>query len=206
MGLHCVHDNLKTNHHPTTTLSPQLRLYGTTIKDTQHQIDTTTNAHYTYRLLDSLPGCTPLRTMVHADLAAPAGAPPAVVAAVGRGRSGALAVLRPGVLLDVVSDVELPGVQGVWAVRHIPAAQAGAGDAPPAGAPPVRTLVVLSRQGATQVLDASGDELQVIQEQQQLGIPLTQPTVFVGGIAHGAVLLHVGQHDVRYGYGVCISQ
>lgn len=181
---------------------PQLRLYGEAVKDDQESISATT--HVSYRLLDSLPGCTPLRTMVHADLAGP-GAPPAVVAAVGRGRSGALAVLRNGLLLDVVSDVPLPGTQGVWAVQQGgPVQQAGpsgkndpngtAQPDPPGG--PARTLVFLTRQGATQVLDASGEELRAVTE--EAAFPTTEPTVHVATVGGGALLLHVGPRGVRY--------
>lgn len=163
-----------------------MRLYGAAVKDEQ---DTSTTTHISYRLLDSLPGCTPLRTMVHADLAG-SGAPPAVVAAVGRGRSGAVAVLRHGLLLDVVSDVALPGTQGVWAVQQRTSMEG------PAEGPAARTLVFLSRQGATQVLDASGEELRAVTEEATF--PTTQPTVHVATMGDGSVLLHVAARAVRY--------
>jgi hypothetical protein len=41
-----------------------------------------------------------------------------VFAAVGSERTGALAVLRPGLVPDVITEVPLQGVTGLWAIHH----------------------------------------------------------------------------------------
>ena len=46
------------------------------------------------------------------------GSSPALFALTGSDRSGAVAVLRRGLAPEVVTEVPLAGVDGVWALRH----------------------------------------------------------------------------------------
>ncbi|KAK9839426.1 hypothetical protein WJX81_001424 [Elliptochloris bilobata] len=64
-------------------------------------------SRFELRALDSLPGIGPR-------------GPPELVVAVGAGRAGALALLRRALVPEVVTEVPLPGVQGLWAVRYQP--------------------------------------------------------------------------------------
>ena len=72
---------------------------------------------YRLQVVDSLPGLGAVRSLVLGEAASSAAewaaiserGPPSLVAAVGAGRAGALAVLRPSLVPELVTEVPLPG-------------------------------------------------------------------------------------------------
>ncbi|MEW5299110.1 MAG: hypothetical protein WDW36_002156 [Sanguina aurantia] len=78
---------------------------------------------YDFTVLDTLPGSGPILDLVHADtkeavVSEFARGGPSVFACMGQGRSGAVALLRQGLLPDLVLEVPLASVHGLWAVYH----------------------------------------------------------------------------------------
>ncbi|KAK9800221.1 hypothetical protein WJX73_000021 [Symbiochloris irregularis] len=85
---------------------------------------------FKFKVADMLPSIGPVRDLAVASLAGsnPANSKgtgearhhPLLLAAVGSGKQGSLAVLRCSVVPHVITHVPLQGVQGVWAVRYWP--------------------------------------------------------------------------------------
>jgi cleavage and polyadenylation specificity factor subunit 1 len=189
---------------------------------------------YRFKVMDSLTCIGPIRDMVVAELAlgltgtlpgAAAGAgaagpdagaasaatrpPQSLVAAVGEDKSGALAVLRRGVLADVVTRVPLPLARGAWAVRWrggggeggggsnhhhaflllTLAAAGGAGaSAASASATPVR--------GRTMVLDARGEQLRELRGADSAFVG-DAPTLAAGELLGGTAIVQVTPSGCR---------
>lgn len=83
---------------------------------------------YVLKVLDSLKGLATIRDLVVSEHLAPvkldeAGEEtprggPQLVAAVGYSKGGALAIMRRGVVGDIITEVPLPGVNGLWSLHY----------------------------------------------------------------------------------------
>ncbi|GFR46062.1 hypothetical protein Agub_g7532, partial [Astrephomene gubernaculifera] len=87
---------------------------------------------FNLRLLDSLPSIGPVRDLLFADTSsaasshvptagateAPGRGGPTTFLCVGQGQTGAVVMARQGLIADVLSEVNLAGIAGVFAVHH----------------------------------------------------------------------------------------
>lgn len=139
------------------------------------------------RVLDTFTGCGPIRALVTGPSVG--GQTPYVLACTGEGKSGALIVLRQSIVPEIITEVPLPGVQGVWAVQY----NKTGSEAPTTGQ--YHSYLLLSFENGTTKVLATGDELAEITEKVEFATDVA--TLAAGSMAQGKRIVQVFKEGVR---------
>ncbi|KAK9815325.1 hypothetical protein WJX72_001813 [[Myrmecia] bisecta] len=160
---------------------------------------TSTVTHYKLQTLDTLIGLAPIHDMVVGDPLSSAPSewgqestrgPQQLVACVGHDRAGCLAVLRRGLIPELITEVPLPGVQGLWAVHYrVPDAMEDA------NSHTYHAFLLLSAATETKVLE-TGEELQE-RNPTEIDFVTDSPTVFAGNVIGAAYIVQVYPLGIR---------
>lgn len=151
---------------------------------------------FSFAVVDSLLGIGPIRDMV-------TGAPsevdsgthqtslsPQLVCCVGTGRSGALAILRKGIVAEVLIEVPVPEIEAVWALHfseeseHLPVSITSYA---------TNAFLVISTSTGTKIL-RSGEELEEVSDHSDFDIGVR--TVLAGSLLEDTRLVQVCEKSI----------
>lgn len=180
---------------------PEALLYG----DVELASDASERLVCSMKVLDSLIGLGPLHSMVPwvqnvSGLYDRASAMPCLIACSGEGRSGSFVVLHQTVSPDVITEIPLSGVLGVWAVAkdrsHMSFDNAESVALDPDGEEnnAYHTFLLISRSDGTQVLDARENMRDVTDELEFAG---DVTTIGAGTLLHGSFMLQAFPQGLR---------
>ncbi|KAM3957206.1 cleavage and polyadenylation specificity factor subunit 1 [Aphomia sociella] len=115
-----------------------------------------------------------------------------LVAAAGRGKNGALAVLQRGLRAQLVTAFNLPGCIDMWTVRGPPTSATGGGTAEAEGGVP-HAYLILTQEDSSMILQ-TGEE---INEVDNSGFMTSAPTIFAGNLGNNKYMVQVTTTAIR---------